>query len=232
MKKTSSRRLHEEISARIRELASQSGLGPGDRLPPERQLAEVFHVSRNSVREAIKTLEQRGVVVSKPGSGTFIADRNRASLTQILGEVFTREGHRMVDIFELRLLLEPQIASLAAERLTDTELGQLALLLARQEQSRTEQDAVALDIAFHDFLAAGTKNTAIVHLMEALRDILWESRDEALQSSRRNRESIHSHKRLYQALCLRDPDLARIAMEDHLRLTRDLIFSTNNQEDI
>jgi GntR family transcriptional regulator, transcriptional repressor for pyruvate dehydrogenase complex len=105
------KRIYEEISTRLQTLMQSDDLKPGDRLPPERQLAVMFGVSRNSVREAIKSLEQHGMLVSKPGAGTFISANSKANVAMALGDAFARERHRLEDIFELRLLLEPQIVA-------------------------------------------------------------------------------------------------------------------------
>lgn len=218
-------RLCENITSRIRDLVAQTDLRPGDRLPPERHLAQLFQVSRNSVREAIKTLEQRGLLVSKAGSGTFVAGQSASSLTQALEQVFVRERHRLADIFELRLLLEPQIAFLAAQRITDQECDRLDEMLHQQERALAENAAYQEhDLAFHDFIAACTGNEAIGRLMEKVQDMLTESRDEALRSPRRDQESFAGHCQIRQALRDRDPDLAREAMVRHLRHTRHRLF--------
>lgn len=219
-------RIYKEITGRIRDLANSAMLRPGDRLPPERQLAELFQVSRNSVREAIKSLEQQGVLVSRPGSGTFVADQSEANLTQALERAFLRERHRLSDIFELRLLLEPQIAFLAAQRITDSECRRLDEMIAQQELALDASNVYREhDQAFHDFIAACTGNQAIGRLMEQIQDMLIESRDEALQSRRRCEDSFAGHTRLAQALRDHDPDRAREAMTLHLRQTQQHLFT-------
>ncbi|NLW81729.1 MAG: FadR family transcriptional regulator [Desulfovibrionales bacterium] len=222
------KRLYEEITAQLRKLVHNGAFCPGDRLPPERQLAHMFKVSRNSVREAIKSLEQQGVLVSKPGAGTFIAPTSQADLTTALGEAFARERHRLADIFELRLLLEPQIASLAAQRVTDQDLALLGNLMdAYAEALAQGQPVRRLDQEFHDAIAAATKNQSITLLMERMQGLLEESRDEALQSPDRNRESLEGHRRILDALCRTDPDDARTAMATHLIHTRGRVFNSN-----
>lgn len=88
------KRIYEEITLRLQELVEADDLKPGDRLPPERSLAALFGVSRNSMREAIKSLEQAGLLESRPGAGTFISAASQAELARQLGEAFARERHR------------------------------------------------------------------------------------------------------------------------------------------
>ncbi len=225
-------RLCEEITGRIRELVERTRLRPGDRLPPERHLAELFQVSRNSVREAIKSLEQHGVLVSKPGSGTFIAEQNETDLAQALEQVFVRERSRLADIFELRILLEPQIAFLAAQRITDQDRAHLDEMIRQQERAIADNAAYQEhDLAFHDFIAACTGNEAIGRLMEKVQDMLTESRDEALRSPRRDKESFAGHQRIHQALRERDADRAREAMTRHLQETQHRLFTNTGDND-
>ena len=225
------KRTYEEITSRLHTLVKNDGLKPGDRLPPERQLAIMFGVSRNSVREAIKSLEQHGMLVSKPGAGTFIAASGKGNLASALEDAFARERHRLSDIFELRLLLEPQIAHLAAQRVSQSELEEMQTLVREYEKNMHEGLPVFfLDQAFHDAIAAATGNQSIVLLMEQMHDLLNESRDDALQSPARSANSLHDHIKILSALSERDPDRARDAMSDHLTHTREIVFTSTTGE--
>ena len=228
---TRQKRIYEEITARLQTLVHSDGLKPGDRLPPERQLAIMFGVSRNSVREAIKSLEQHGMLVSRPGAGTFIAASSQGKLTSALEEAFTRERHRLDDIFELRLLLEPQIAHLAAQRISHTELEELRSLIGEYEKNLQDGLPVFfLDQAFHDAIAAATGNQSIMMLMEQMHDLLGESRDDALQSPARIANSLQDHIQILSALSGNDPDRARDAMTEHLTHTRNIVFTSTTGE--
>lgn len=221
------KRLYEEVTAQLHALVQGGDFRPGDRLPPERQLAMTFKVSRNCVREAIKSLEQQGLVVSRPGAGTYIAHTSQASLTVALGEILTRERYRLADIFELRLLLEPQIARLAAERITARDRAALEKLAADYAAAlESGADVVPLDQQFHDAIAAATGNHAVIRLMDTMQDLLRESRDEALQSPTRHREALEDHVRILDALGQGDPDLAQSAMTTHLLHTRAIVFTS------
>ncbi|MGE4440589.1 MAG: FadR/GntR family transcriptional regulator [Desulfomicrobium sp.] len=225
------KRIYEEITTRLQTLVHSDDLKPGDRLPPERQLAIMFGVSRNSVREAIKSLEQHGMLISRPGAGTYIAANNRGNLASALEDALARERHRLDDIFELRLLLEPQIAHLAAQRISQPELEELRGLVEKYENNLTDGLPVFfLDQAFHDAIAAATKNQSLMTLMEQMHDLLDEIRDDALQSPARSANSLHDHKQILSALSEHDPDGAREAMTEHLTHTREIVFNSTKGE--
>lgn len=225
------KRIYEEITTRLQTLVHNDDLKPGDRLPPERQLAIMFGVSRNSVREAIKSLEQHGMLISRPGAGTYIAANTRANLASALEDAFARERHRLDDIFELRLLLEPQIAHLAAQRISRPELEELRGLVEKYESNLTNGLPVFfLDQAFHDTIAAATGNQSLMTLMEQMHDLLDEIRDDALQSPARSANSLHDHKQILSALSEHDPDGAREAMTEHLTHTREIVFNSTKGE--
>ncbi|MDY0226581.1 MAG: FadR/GntR family transcriptional regulator [Desulfomicrobium apsheronum] len=225
------KRIYEEITTRLQTMVQNDDLKPGDRLPPERQLAIMFGVSRNSVREAIKSLEQHGVLLSKPGAGTYIAENSQTNLAMAMGDAFARERHRLEDIFELRLLLEPQIAHLAAQRVTKHELQKLRSLISAY--TKNMQDGLPVyfyDQAFHDAIAAATGNQSITMIMVQMHELLRESRDEALQSTVRSAKSLEDHQKILEALSMRDPERAREAMTDHLKHTREIVFTSTTGE--
>jgi GntR family transcriptional repressor for pyruvate dehydrogenase complex len=212
-------------------MVKSGNLKPGDRLPPERQLAALFGVSRNSVREAIKSLEQRGTLISRPGAGTYLSKNQEPDPTIALGEALARERHKIADIFELRLLLEPQIAHLAAQRISENELMRLhALMDAYKKAILAELPALDFEHAFHDAIATATGNQSIVKLMEAMHDLLHESRDEALQSPRRITNSLRDHAQILDALSKGDAPRARQAMFEHLQHTQEIVFTLTTGE--
>lgn len=225
------KKTYEEIARKLQRLVQAGNLKPGDRLPPERQLAALFGVSRNSVREAIKSLEQQGVLKSRRGAGTYIAAATQEELARRLGEAFARERHRLADIFELRLLLEPQIARLAAARISPGPLERLDSIMETYDKAmRDNRPVFEIDQSFHDTIATATGNQCIVRLMEQMNDMLSESRDEALQSPARTQMALEDHRKILEALRRRDADDAGAAMAEHLERTRAIVFTSNNGE--
>ena len=211
------RRLYEDIVAQIYGLIREGTLKPGDKLPPERELAQRFNVSRASVREAIRILGMRGLLVSRPGSGTFVTSDSLEAVIQAFSDLLTDERDSLAGIFEMRLLLEPQVASLASQRASDEDISLMRRILEEQEAqiARGESGAEA-DSRFHFAIASATQNTALIALSHAVEDILSQSRDPALQSVERSQRSLESHRRIMRGIERRSPEESRKAMHQHI----------------
>ncbi len=202
-------------------LIRQGRLKHGDRLPSERSLAEQFGVSRSSVREAIRSLELQGLVRSKRGSGTFIdtanVEGNLDSVMAFITATLSTGGADLTDVFEMRHVLEPPIAALAARRATPEDVQRLRGILFEQ---RARIDAggtgVESDTAFHFALASATHNTALIKVVSAVEDILQLSRDRSLQEPGRPLRSLESHWEILQTIEVGDSARALQAMEHHL----------------
>ena len=214
-------RLHESIVQRFHALIHDGTLKHGAKLPAERVLAEQLKVSRGSVREAIRTLELQGLVVSKHGSGTFINTQNLDAVATLMtssldGGLDAGEA-QLRDIFEVRHLLEPQLAGLAAQRATPEDVDRLAAILVEQEHQIMEgETGVDADTKFHFALATATHNAALVKVVSAVEDVLRQSRDQSLQQPGRPERSLASHRHILEMVRAGDHLGARSAMEHHL----------------
>src|SRR5512145_3015838 len=143
-------RIYEEVVSQVHDLIKAGKFKAGDQLPSERELAETFKVSRTSVREALRALETEGLVISRTGTGTFVADLPIESLVAPLAKLLIEEKHALADVFELRKLIEPQIASLAAERATVRDIERMYRLLDKQrEQVERGATGVEADSELH-----------------------------------------------------------------------------------
>ena len=209
--------MHHVLVDRFRSLIRDGVLKPGERLPSERLLAEQLQVGRSSVREAIRSLELQGLVISKRGSGTFIETDNLESLVSLIASTLSGGTETLKDIFEMRHLLEPQIAAVAAQRASAQEVQDLDAILTDQERQITEGGSgVDADTAFHFALASATHNSALVKVVSAVEDILRQSRDQSMQAPGRATRSLESHRRILRMVRSGDTEGARNAMEHHL----------------
>jgi len=210
-------RIYEEVVGQLHQLIDQGKLKAGDRLPSERELAETFRVSRSSVREAIKTLENEGMVVTRPGSGTFLTAVNVEALISSLASLLSRGKDALIDLFEMRCLVEPSIAALAAERATPADILRLKEICAKQaEQIDRETSAVDSDAAFHLTIGRATHNSALQRLVASIVEILKPIRERSLQTPGRAHKSLASHREILVAIQRHDPELARQAMQQHI----------------
>jgi len=212
-----STRIYEEIVRQIRMLIADGHLKSGDRLPPERDLAERFRVSRTSVREAMRALESRGLIGIRPGEGAFVREVSIETLVEPLALVILAQRETIADLYEARRLLEPPIAALAARRATDDELAEMTRILDDQGTEVTAgRTGLVQDAAFHTALAHSTHNRAITRIVTTLMDLLAQSREESLSIPGRPVRSHGDHRHVLAAVAARDARRAEQAMLDHL----------------
>ncbi|HSB82646.1 MAG TPA: FadR/GntR family transcriptional regulator [Candidatus Methylomirabilis sp.] len=210
------RRIHEEIVAQIREELAEGLLRAGDQLPSERELSERFQVSRASVREAIRALESLGLVKIKSGDGTYVASSLHTLLSP-MASVIIEQKDVLLDIFEARKIIEPEMAALAAMRANPDEVEQMAAILAGQAgQIAGGGTGMEADSAFHSMLAQAAKNKVILKLNESIVDSLRETRERSLQKDGRPARSLAGHQKILEAVRAKDPGKARRAMLEHL----------------
>jgi len=201
----------ERLTARI-----GGGLEQGAPLPPERELMQVFSVGRSSVREALRMLESKGLIESR-GNGAFVVAAPRNPFTDGLGELIAGGHTDLQQLFEVRRLLEGEIAGLAAERRTDEHLVRLRGANAAMESGLdAEETYIAADIEFHLILAEATGNRFVVHLMDAVRDQLRAAFGTIFRVPGSPAHSVAEHREIVDAVEARDAALARERMNLHI----------------
>lgn len=218
-------RIYEHIVEQIRALIREGRWAPGDQIPPERELAERFRVSRTSVREALRSLQSRGLIEIRAGEGAFVRDVSVEALIEPLALVILPHREAVGELFEARRLLEPAIAALAARRATGEEISEMERILAEQAREvASGRTGMAQDSSLHAAIAAAAHNRAIVRIVSALIDLLGQSREESLLTRGRPRRSHQNHRRILAAIRRRDADGAYQAMLDHLTAVERLIL--------
>ncbi len=220
-------KVYHEIVDQIRELIAAGRIKPGDRLPPERELAELFKASRNSVRDAIRALEQMGLIESRQGDGTYVRSVSAEELAEPLALMLLQSRTQMRELWEVRRVLEPALAEFAAARITDDELDELETVLQAQ-QRKVEAGLIPLeeDTAFHYGIAQAARNTVMLRTLDTLVDLLRQSRERSLQQHDRPSHSLAGHRRILAALRRRDPGEARAETLRHLRDMEARVFSS------
>src|SRR4030095_3454479 len=223
-----STRIYEEIVRQVKQLIAEGRLKTGDRLPPERELAEKFVVSRTSVREALRALESLGLIEIRPGEGTFVRQVSVDALVGPLALMMASQREAIGELFEARRVLEPAIAALAASRATPDEVQEMERILESQARGGRGGGATGLaeDAAFHTAIGAAARNHAITRIVHAIMDLLTQSREESLNTPGRPTRSHQDHRRILQAIAKRNPSAARQAMLDHLVAVEGLVLGT------
>ena len=223
-------RVYEEIVSKIKVLIEEGRLKLGDQLPPERELSDVFKVSRSSLREALRALESEGFLESRQGDGTYVARKPIELLVKPLATAILTEKDAQLELFEIRRLIEPQLALLAAERADSDDMARLEEILDRQaEEVRQGGTAMDIDKEFHYALAQATKNKTILRVMDTLMDASMESRGRSLQVDGRPEKSLSFHRSVLNALKAKDRELAAMAMREHLEDIESILFSVRKE---
>src|SRR3954447_2156179 len=207
-----------EVAERLLAYFTSGEIAPGTRLPAERQLAASLGVGRSAVREALAALEILGIVIVRPGSGTYLRDGASELLPRtlswglMLGEPRTRE------LVELRGGLEVQAAQLAALRIAGEALERMRASLGVMEASLDNLAAfVEADAAFHGEIAAGSGNQVLQELLQSIRSLLRIWVDRALTDEGHAAAALTEHTKIYEALAAHDADAVTATMSSHMQ---------------
>jgi GntR family transcriptional repressor for pyruvate dehydrogenase complex len=208
----------ERVVDHVRRLIQKGDLRPGDRLPGERDLAIELGLSRPSVRSGLEALEAMGVVVSRRGAGTFIAEGPPDLGREPLRLLASLHGFSMDEMFGARMVLEVGVAQLAAGSARAEHLASMAEEVTEMFASLEDPSAFLLhDVRFHRAVGAGCGNRVLAALVEMVAAQFYEIRKETIRHARDLRESAEMHRRIYRAIRAHDPAAARDAMSDHLQ---------------
>jgi GntR family transcriptional regulator, transcriptional repressor for pyruvate dehydrogenase complex len=216
-------RLYEQIVQQIQDSIEKGHLKPGEQLPAERELALQFGVSRTAVREAVKALHEKGLVEAYPGRGTFITSGGSNSIRLTLDRMIkTGSADSTLHLTEVREMLEPEIAALAATRADEENLVELRKAIRIMDDGKLDPDAyIEADLDFHLALAEAAANPLILSLIDSIVGVLREQRMRIFKVEGGPERGQYHHKRILEAVENRDPGGARTAMRAHLRQVRE-----------
>lgn len=207
-------RIVEDLSDDIR----MGRLKPGERLPSEKGLGEKFGAGRSSVREALQILGGQGLVTTRAGRGSFVADFSAPALEPMLPFWERRHEVSFAAVLEVRLAVEPQVAALAV-RADEKGLKEVAATLDQMEEAIAADSLsgrVFADIAFHDRLFAAAGNPLHRSIYRGIEPLLFDIRRVGLRSRERAGKVLEAHTSIYDAVRSREPDRAAAAMWDHI----------------
>jgi len=213
-------RLYEHVSDAIRLKVVRGELVVGQRLPTERDLAVSHGVSRNVVREAMRLLVREGLVEVKQGSGTYVTDGTSRALGETISLAFAvgQVPDRVAQLLEVRQILEPELAALAANRCSGDDIEQLhRAIVAMDAAARNEDRFIAADYQFHLRIARASGNSIIPKMLDPIVDLLTEQRKQAFRLEDTGRAQ-QFHRSILTAIETHDPSAAYLAMRAHLEV--------------
>lgn len=210
-----------QVVEHVRGLISSGALSPGDRLPPERELAQELKISRSSLRAGIGFLSAMGVLKSRHGAGTFVSSGPPSLDSSSLSVLGVLHHFLPWQMFEARQLIEASVASLAAERAGGEHIAELAEEVAEMYASLDDPHRYLIhDVRFHRAIACAAGNPILAALMETISTNLYDMRLRYVGNARDIKESAEAHRAIYRAIRSHNPHQARLAMEQHLNAAR------------
>lgn len=213
-------KLTASVAEELLALIVRGGFQPGQRLPAERVLSEQIGVSRTSLRDAIARLEVLGHLEARQGNGVYVREPSAAHLTQPFQGMLARTAQNVQDLLEFRRMIEPEVAAHAAARATPEQVKVLlASIEAQQEAARQNVKLSHEDLQFHTLIAQMAGNEVVMGVLDTLRSLLRDLRDQVLGDQ--PQLTIQEHAAVAQAIARGSPAAARQAMLRHLISVRE-----------
>lgn len=215
------RKRYEQIADQLLGQIGERRLRPGDAVPSERELTQVYGVGRSTVREALRMLESRGVIAAV-GNGTFSVAGYANPLNSSLQLLLSLDQATMHDIYELRRVLECEAAAIAAQRHTEVHLASMEASIEAMTEALGSADPdrgeryIDGDLRFHLAIAEATRNGLILHTMRALRDVMRRALMSIFLIPESPERSLEQHRAIRDAIAAGDAERARSAMGSHL----------------
>jgi len=231
--KVQSEKLASAVVRQIELLILRGILRPGERLPAERELAERMGVSRPSLREALGTLQDDGLLVSRPGAGVYVAEVLGSAFSPALVRLFSTHEEALFDSISFRRDMEGLAAERAARLGSDTDLAVIQTALEKLEGA-SPSEAPACDADFHLAILDASHNVMLLHMMRSMFDLLaagvFYNREAVFTRDSTRDALLHQHRRINAAIQARDPAAARAAVEAHLDYATEAIRDLRKAE--
>ena len=220
MKRRAKQVAPSDVLEHLRKLIESKDMQPGERLPSERALALKFRVGRPSIREAIKVLQTLDVLDSRHGDGTFVKSRTGLSGGWPSSVELGTRNIDLIELLEVRKMIEPSAAALAAARASEKQLRVMEREVVAQEKRPNDmENLIRHDYLFHEVILQASGNTVLLDLARFLTPLLVQSRKLTGMTSSDLSRTIHQHRAIFEAIRRRDPEMAEHAMRSHLQTT-------------
>jgi DNA-binding FadR family transcriptional regulator len=218
------------VADKICKVIQERKLTVGDKIPSEFELAKLFHVGRGTIREAEKLLISKNILEIRRGTGTFVSEK-QGVVDDPFGFHYTEDKTKLIaDLVTIRVILEPDIAFLAAKHVTDAEIKHMEEVVQKADKlAQNHQDFCDEDVLFHTLLAKSSRNTVMPNLIPVIQyGIEWYTH---LPEKYEQVKALSYHTAIINALKRHDPDEAKAAMKKHLEYSERSMKSIFATED-
>lgn len=230
-------KLSQAVIGQIEKLILRGILRPGERLPPERELAERLNVSRPSLRDAIGALQEAGLLTAKAGAGVYVADVLGSAFAPALVELFARHDEAVFDYLSFRRDMEGLAAERAATYGSDTDLAVVQAVFDKMEAAhgkRNGDEEAQLDAQFHMAIIEASHNVVMLHMMRSMYELLrggvFYNRQVMFKQRTTRAALLDQHRAINDALQARDAAQARSAVEAHLDYVEEALTNQNKAD--
>jgi DNA-binding FadR family transcriptional regulator len=230
-----SRKYAAEVAGQIKKRIFDGTYGPGDKLPSESQLAQVFEVSTVSIRQAIRVLENSGLVCTKRGAdgGVFVTEADTIAVSTYLSDMLQLKRVRLSDLTMARLIFEPEIARVAAERWKDDELAELEQNVCMTQDALNAGEikkARIYNLNFHRIISKLTKNPVVIFTLNSVMDVLKDNVGETEIDEEFVRNELIAHKTILENIRFRNTGMAHDQMRVHIRTVHEKLSEIRKDE--
>ncbi|RKL61284.1 FadR family transcriptional regulator [Thermoanaerobacteraceae bacterium SP2] len=220
------KRYYQFVADELRSLINKGVINSGDKLPPERELAVQFNVSRHTIREAVNQLQSEGLLKTIPGRGTFALEPNKLSLMYDFAQNMLRTKDDPEYLLEVRQIIEIQAAALAAERSNEQDLKKIQQSLIKiQKEAQESKVGDISDLEFHLSVVQATHNPVLITIMNAISDLFYRCLKKSSEKKKFDingpKNFYNDHKRIYDEIKSKNANGAAQAMKKHLDRVKD-----------
>ncbi|HEY9054573.1 MAG TPA: FadR/GntR family transcriptional regulator [Rectinemataceae bacterium] len=209
-------RRSQEVASHIKSLIRDGALKPGEKLPNEIELCGNFAVSRPTIREAIKSLVSQGIIEIRRGKGTYVRQVPGIAEDPLGLDFLVRPDLRLV-LIEARMVIEPGVARLAAQKADDEDIRRIAASLAEMEEIVLQGKVdIESELHFHRSIAEATRNPVMTRIIPVIMESIIKTYKDAPRTTDDHRQALGEHRKVYEAIAARDPELSFQAMHAHL----------------
>lgn len=216
------RNLYEQIADCLKEMIMDEHMKENDKLPSEQKLAEKFSVSRNVIREALKTLNASGLIELRNGAGAYVKGPEASNLSDIISCMVSMENIRFEDIYEIRTILETAAAEKAASKINDEQIQNLKDILQKLgDRSITVKERRDYDLEFHIAIAEAAGNSLLVIFIHTMKNLFISMIEKGIFVEGGIEDACLRHRRIVDALEERNPLLSRQRMLEHIAASKE-----------